>query len=125
MHKSDMKKLALISAGLASMLIGLAVIGQSNIAEASIDPAVEKACYDEVKLRSPHGHRALITYAYREESSQLGIVFGGHDAQYQPGKWTQVNWSCRVNPENKKVARIELSATNGTGRMKAAATAFQ
>lgn len=125
MPKSDLKQVMLVSAGLMIMLSGLVILGQNGIAEASIDPAVEKACYDEVKQRAPLGYRSIITYGYQEEGSRLGIVIGGLEAQYAPDQWTQVEWTCRVDPTSHDVARIELSATNGKGRMKAAASAFQ
>lgn len=125
MHRSDLKQFVLVSIGLTIMLGGLVILGQSGTAKAPIDPAVEQACYDEVKQRAPLGYRTIITYNYREEGSRLGIMIGGIEAQYAPQQWTQVDWICRIDPTDYSVARIELSATNGKGRMKAAASAFQ
>lgn len=125
MVKSDLMKFGLVSGAIMSMLGGLAIVWNIGHAGVTIDPLVEKACYDEVKHRAPLGHRAIMTYDYREEGSKLGIASGGLEAQYAPNKWTQVAWTCRINPTNREIARIELVATTGGQRMKAAASSFQ
>ncbi len=125
MLKSDLAKFGLLSAALMSMLAFVAVIWEKEAVKAVIDPLVEKACHDEVKTRAPLGHRAIMTYAYHEEGSQLGIVSGSLEAQYAPKQWTQVDWTCRVNPIDRQIARVELAPASGGHRMKAAASVFQ
>ncbi len=125
MLKSDLAKSCVITATFAVFLAGMAITWYAGSLKILIDPAVEKACYNEVKKRAPLGHRTIMTFGYREESSRLGIADGSLEAQFAPNKWTQVAWTCRINPSSKEVARVEMAPTTGGQRMKAAASAFK
>jgi len=121
---SEFLKISIICTVFAFMLAGMALFWNQGTVEAAIDPLVEKACFDAVGERAPLGHRALIIFDYQEESANLGIASGGAEAQYAPDQWTQVLWTCRVNPSNRKVARIAFEPTTGGHRLRSAATAF-
>ncbi|MGI9433765.1 MAG: hypothetical protein ACR2Q4_02865 [Geminicoccaceae bacterium] len=107
-----------------AMLGGLGASWNAGQVGRAIDPHVEQACHREAKTRSPLGHRSIITYGYQEDGPMLGIVRGGHEAQYAPNKWTGVAWTCQINPSSRRVLGFEVQATRGGHRMKAAATAF-
>ncbi len=121
---SELLKLGVICTVFASIIAGIALLWNEGDLEVTINPLVEKACFDAVGERAPLGHRALIVFSYKEESSNLGIASGGAEAQYAPNQWTQVLWTCRVNPSNRKIARIEFAPATGGHRLRSAASAF-
>ena len=122
-RKPDLRRLGLICGTVLLIIAGL-VLGPGS-RQPAIDPAVEEACYNEIRRRAPFGHDALMTYGYREEGSRLGIAHGSLKAKYAKDKWSQVSWICRIDPTSREIARIELTPTTGGQRLNAAATGFK
>lgn len=125
MPKSERFNMNLVIGAFLCFLGCAAIIVSLTNRHIHIDPDVEQACHDEIKQGAPLGHRSIMTHSYDEVSSNLGIAEGSLEAQYVQGKWTQVAWTCRVNPTNQDIARVELTATTGGQKLKAAASAFQ
>ena len=124
MAMSELSKGGIIGGVCVMMLGGMAALWNQGTSKAAIDPMIEKACFDEVARRATLGQRAITTFDYREESSNLGIVTGGVEAQYAPGRWTQALWTCRIDPTSRTVARVEFSPASGGNRLRAAASPF-
>ena len=122
-NKSELMKVGLIGGALAVGLVGLVAL--RGPPQPIIDPRVEEACFKEVRNRAPHGSRTIMTFSYREEGKRLGVAQGSLEAKYNKDQWTQVGWTCRINPTNREIARVELSATSGGQRIRAAATRFK
>lgn len=124
MVMSELMKLGLVGGAVMSILGGLAILWDQTGSRVAINPRVEKACHDAVVQKAPLGHRAIITYSYHEEGSKLGVASGSLETQYAPNRWAQVSWTCRVNPEDRQIARIEFTLSGGGQRLKAAASSF-
>ncbi len=115
-----------IALGAFFAVLGLTTIAwQASQTSLEIDPAVEQTCHKAVKKGAPYGYRGVSTYNYQKESSNLGVATGILEAQYAKGQWTQVAWVCRINPNNREIARVELSSASGGQKMRAAASTFQ
>ncbi|MGI9451937.1 MAG: hypothetical protein ACR2QH_15045 [Geminicoccaceae bacterium] len=122
--RSELLKAGIVSSVVLSMLGGMVILWQQVNFETEIDAQVEKACFSKLAERIPLGHRAMLTSSYKEESPSLGIAIGRVQAQYAPNQWSPVSWTCRVNPSNKKVARVEFTPLDGGHRLKSAAGGF-
>ncbi len=125
MFKSDRVKVSVTICAFLGFLGITAFVLKVNDRLFEIDALLEQACHKEVRKGAPFGHRSVITYDYDEESRNLGIASGVFQAQYSRGKWTQVAWTCRINPSTYEIARVELTAAGGGQKLKAAAAAFQ
>lgn len=124
-NQSELVRGGVVCCVLVVSLGGLMAAWDGGANHPSIDPAIEKACFDEVEQRAPLGHRAIFTYGYQEEGSGLGVANGGLEAQYAPNAWTTVYWTCRINLGNQRVERVEVSQSNTSQKMRAAAAKFQ
>ena len=122
--RSELLKVVVICSVVLSMLGGMVFLWSHVTFETEIDARVEKACFNKLAERIPLGHNAMLTSSYREESPNLAIAFGRVQAQYAPGEWSPVAWTCRVNPSNLKVARVEFSPLGGGHRLGSAAAGF-
>ncbi|MGI9494395.1 MAG: hypothetical protein ACR2QF_18550 [Geminicoccaceae bacterium] len=122
--KSEILKIGIVSGFVLSMLGGMVGLWSQMSIGTEIDARVERACHNKVVERIPFGHQAMLTSSYREESPKLGIATGRVDAKYTPHKWAPVSWTCRINPKNREVLRIEFTPVSGGHRIKSAASAF-
>ena len=125
MAKSERFNMNLVIGAFLSFLGCAAIVVSLANRGLQIDSAIEQACHDEIKQGVPLGHRSFMTHDYDQESENLGIASGSLEAQYAEGKWTQVSWICRIDPTSQDITRVELTATTGGQKLKAAAAAFQ
>ena len=128
MFTSNRSAASLIVGGFVLVAGGIAVASGTDHHSPDIEQHLERACHREVMSRSPHGRRELRTLGYDLVSSRVGIAKGDLKTKLVPDRWSQINWTCRVDPTSGRVLRVEFGwptrAATGAGRLLAAASGF-
>lgn len=124
MFRSKMTKPCLIAASLTAALAGPMVAWSIGQMGHGIAPDVEQACHNAAKRKAPQGYRNVATFEYDEEGTKVGIVRGSLEASYTSGKWTQVEWTCRISLDSRRVVHFQVHPSTGGHRLKAAASRF-
>lgn len=98
-------------------VISAAVAGHDGRQGLRIDRESELACHRAVKERTPHGQRDLRTLSYEEVGTTVGQAFGALKSEFEPGRWSVINWTCRLNADTGRVVNIEFSWPHGGSRL--------
>lgn len=119
------KTLAMLPA-VAAVIISAGTAAAFGVSGSGVelDRRMERACHREVKNRSPLGHRELRTFAYKLEGENVGLATGGLKSEFRPGRWSPVNWACRMHAESGRILRVEFSWPGGGNRLSAISSAI-
>lgn len=98
-------------------VISAAVAGHDGRRGLGIDRESELACHRAVKERTPHGQRDLQTLTYEKVGTTVGLAFGALKSEFRPGRWSAINWTCRLNAETGRVVKVEFSWPHGSSRL--------
>jgi hypothetical protein len=116
-------KAALAAIAVVVTIGGAAAAVHAAWDDAELDQRAERACHDEVRKRSPLGHRDLKTFSYPLEASKIGLASGSLKSEHRPGRWSAVNWVCRMDAESGRLLRVDFSWPRGGDRLSAIASA--
>ncbi|MEZ5931612.1 MAG: hypothetical protein R3F54_06650 [Alphaproteobacteria bacterium] len=121
---SGIAALLSLAAAIILSLAGMMEAWGPGLETTVLEPRLERACYREIRKRSPLGHRELRTFAYDLVGLKLGVATGGLKSELRPGRWSSVNWECRIHPTSGEIIRVQFSWPQGSTRLGAISAAI-
>lgn len=124
MGKSGLKASIIATCASGAVLGCIAAAWAMVPGDVAMDKSLEKACHQDVKRRTPLGHRDIQTIGYQQQGDEIGIARGSVQTRASGRGWAGVNWTCRVDLKKAKVLRVEFARSSSSSRLQAAASAF-
>jgi hypothetical protein len=108
----------------ASILLsgGLAIALDNGDDELLGNPAWKRSCERQIVQKTPNGQKDLAFASFKRQGEHLGIARGSVKTKLYQNRWSQIPWSCRVNPANGEVIRVTFDLPTGSSRLMAAAS---